>query len=152
MVGLYYGPNEDLGLAIFSAPSKATLLVWLARHSLTHHFLTALCFVCTVPCCCCCGHIFRPGQPSCGGRRVMSLYSRKVLVRAGRSLFCFGTSNVLSPSLRRLKRTGSIGLILPHGAGSSRSWRTRRSARIRLDGSQGCSTLRMHAELRQGPL
>jgi hypothetical protein len=82
----------------------------------------------------------------------MRLYSRKVLARAGQSLFGFGTSNVLLLSLRWLKHTGSSGLILPPGAGSSRSWRTRRHARIRLDGSRGCSTPRMHAELRQGPL
>jgi hypothetical protein len=105
-----------------------------------------------VHCCRCCGRIFSAGQPSCGGRRVISLCSRKVLARAGQRSFGFLTSNVLSPNLRRPKRTGSRGLIRPHGAGSSRSWRTRRSARIRRGGSRGCFTLRMHATLRQGPL
>ena len=74
---------------------------------------------------------------SCVGRRVMSLCSRKDLARAGLSLCGFLTCNVLLPSLLRTNSTGSRGLISPHGAGSSRFWRTRHSTRTRRDGSRG---------------
>jgi len=137
MVGRYYGLSEDLGLANFLGVSKATPWVWLALPLLTRHLLITQHFVCMGLCCRCCARIFRPGQPSCGGRRVTSLCSRKDLARAGLSLCGFLTCNVLLPSLLRTNSTGSRGLISPHGAGSSRFWRTRHSTRTRRDGSRG---------------
>ena len=152
MVGRFYRLSEDLGLTNFLGAFEGDALA-LARTALAdtpasdqaafrlHGAMLSLLHA-----------IFRPGHPSCGGRHVTSLCFRKDVARAGRSLCGFLTCNVLLPSLRRTNSTGSRGSISPHGAGSSRFWRTRRSARTRRDGSRGCFTLRTSATLRPGQL
>ena len=55
--------------------------------------------------------------------------------QAGPRLFGCLTCNASSPSLQRQKRTLSRGLIRPHGASSSRSWRMRRNVRPHRVGS-----------------
>ena len=151
MVGRLYGLSEDLGRTS-SGLSKATHLLWLALPLLTRQLLINLHFVCMDRCCPCCAHISHPGQPSCGGSYVTSSCSRKAVARVGRSLCGFSTCNVLLPRLRRTNSTLSRGSKRPRGAGSSRFWRTRRSARPRRAGLRGCFTGRMPATFRPGPL
>jgi len=146
----FTGLVRTSALRTFLGLSKATHLLWLALPLLTRQLLIKLHFVCMELCCRYCARIFRPGQPSCVWRHVTSLCFRKDVARAGRSLCGFLTCNVLLPSLRRTNSTGSRGSMRPRGAGSSRFWRTRRSARTRRAGSRGCFTVRMPATLRPG--
>jgi len=137
MVGRYYGANEDLGLANVLGAFEGDAL-GLAHTALAdtpasdnavlrlHGALLSLLRAYLPP------RSAKLWREACDEFVFPQGFSQ-----GGRSLFGFGTSNVLSPSLRWLKHTGSSGLILPHGAGSSRSWRTRRHARIRLGGSRG---------------
>jgi hypothetical protein len=97
-------------------------------------------------------HISRHAQPNCGGMRVTILFSRKVSARDGHRLFGFTTYNVSLPSLLRRKRTMSRGSIRPHGASSSRSWRTRRSVRPTRVGSSRCFIPRRPATSLRGQL
>jgi hypothetical protein len=121
MATLYYGPNEELGVAHFHSAFDGDTLS-LARTALAdtppsdcvtfrlHVELLALCW-----------RIFRHVQQRCGGMRVTILFSRKASARDGPRFFCSSTYNASLPSLLRRKRTTSRGSIRPHGATSSRS-------------------------------
>ena len=151
-VARYFGPNEELGIALLLSAFDGDALS-LARTALAdtspsdsamfrlHDTLLSTC-----------GRIFRHVQQRCGGMRVTILFSRKASARDGQRLFCFSTYNVSLPSLLWRKRTMSRGLIHPPGAISSRSWRMRRNARPHCAGSYRCFIPRMPATSLRGPL
>ena len=147
-----YGPNEDIGVALCVLRSMAMRLIWCAQHSRTRRRPTALRFACMARSSRCCGHISRHAQPNCGGMRVTFLFSRQASARDGPRLFGFMTYNVSLPSLLRRKHTMSRGSIRPHGASSSRSWRTRRSVRLTRVGSSRCFIPRRPATSLRGQL